>query len=82
MVINRDIAGEARESLTVDYDGPDHAIGFNGQYLGEILQIAHTDKVRMEMNTEISACLLYPEATDAPTDDLFLIMPLRILEEV
>jgi DNA polymerase-3 subunit beta len=82
VVINRDIAGEARESLTVDYDGPDHAIGFNGQYLGEILQIAHTDKVRMEMNTEISACLLYPEATDAPTDDLFLIMPLRILEEV
>ncbi len=84
MVLNRDIAGEAHEVLQVEYDGPEHVIGFNGQYFSEILSIIGTDRIRMEMNTEISACLLFPEegSESAQSDDLFLIMPLRVLEEV
>lgn len=84
MVLNRDIAGEAREILPVEYDGPEHVIGFNGHYFSEILGIIGTDRIRMEMNTEISACLLFPESEkeSSGSDDLFLIMPLRVLEEI
>lgn len=85
MVLNRDIGGEAREVVAVEYDGEEHTIGFNAQYLSEILQIAQTDKVRLEMNTQISACLILPwnEDTTAPVDtELFLIMPLRLMDEV
>jgi DNA polymerase-3 subunit beta len=82
-VLNRDIAGEAREAIPVEYEGPNHTVGFNGYYLSEILGIMSSEKVRMEMNTEISACLLFPHPDQEHPDieDLFLIMPLRILDE-
>lgn len=84
-VLNRDIGGEAREVLPVQYTGEDHNIGFNGQYFSEILSIADTEKVQLDMNTQISACLILPwdKDTEAPVpSDLFLIMPLRLMDEV
>jgi len=84
MVLNRDIGGEAREIVSIDYDGPEHVVGFNAQYLMEIIGIIAVPKIRMEMNTHISACLIFPnieKETDKKSDDLFLIMPLRIMEE-
>jgi DNA polymerase III subunit beta len=84
MVLNRDIGGEAREVIPIEYDGPEHVVGFNAQYLMEIIGIISVPKIRMEMNTHISACLIFPnieKETDKKSDDLFLIMPLRIMEE-
>lgn len=85
IVKNIDIGGEARESVTVDYSGDEHIVGFNGMYFTDILDIVKTQKVRLEMNTQISACLVFPVYTDEKekkSDDLFLIMPLRIMDEV
>lgn len=85
VVLNRDIGGEAREIISIDYDNDSHNIGFNGQYLSEILDIIKTPKVMIEMNTQISACLIFPvyeNETDKKSEDLFLIMPLRIMEEL
>jgi DNA polymerase-3 subunit beta len=85
VVLNRDIGGEAREIISIDYDNDSHNIGFNGQYLLEILEIIKTPKVMIEMNTQISACLIFPvyeNETDKKSEDLFLIMPLRIIEEL
>lgn len=82
VVSNRDIGGEARESLPVEYEFDQHSIGFNSQYLLEILDIIKTPKIKIEMNTQISACLVFPQyEKDLESDDLFLIMPLRIMEE-
>lgn len=84
MVLNRDIGGEAREKFAIEYDGPEHAVGFNAQYLMEIIGIIAVPKIKIEMNTHISACLLFPffeKETDKKSDDTFLIMPLRIMEE-
>ncbi len=85
VVLNRDIGGEARESIPVEYNDDPHTIGFNGLYLSEILDIIKIPKVRLEMNTQISACLVFPEydpGTEVTSEDLFLIMPLRIVEEL
>jgi len=85
IVKNTEIGGEAREILPVEYDGEEHIVGFNGQYFSEIIDIVKTEKVRLEMNTQISACVIYPEYKDEKektSDDLFLIMPLRIMDEV
>jgi DNA polymerase-3 subunit beta len=84
IVMNKDIGGEARESLPAEYEAPEHVVGFNAQYLMEILGIISVPKVRIEMNTAISACLLFPnyeKEKEAASDDLFLIMPLRILDD-
>jgi len=83
MVVNKEIGGEASEKITATYNSDNHNIGFNGQYFNEILDIIKTPKIRMKMNTQISACLIYPEyekEEEKISDDLFLIMPLRIME--
>jgi DNA polymerase-3 subunit beta len=85
VVLNRDIGGEAREDIQVEYQGDTHAIGFNSQYLLEILDIIKTPKIIIEMNTQISACLIFPffeKETDKTSEDVFLIMPLRIMDEM
>ena len=84
MVLNRDIGGEAREIIPIEYDGPEHIVGFNAQYLMEIIGIISVPKIKIEMNTHISACLVFPhfeKEEDKKSEDLFLIMPLRIMEE-
>ncbi len=69
--------------MEAEYEGDEHVIGFNGVYLSEILNIIKTEKIRFEMNTQISACLIYPEFEDeAESNDTFLIMPLKILDEI
>jgi len=83
-VTNKDIGGEAHETISVEYDGEEHVVGFNWKFFTEILGILETEKVRLEMNTQISACVIYPvyaEESDKVSDDLFLIMPLRIMDE-
>lgn len=84
-VFNKDIGGEAHETLSAAYSGEQHIIGFNALYLVEILNIIKQPKIRMEMNTQISACLIFPhyeKEEDKKADDTFLIMPLRIMEEI
>jgi len=84
-VVNKEIGGEARESISVEYEGDEHVVGFNGKFFTEILDILKTGRVRLEMNTQISACVIYPVYADEKekvSEDLFLIMPLRILDEI
>lgn len=84
-VFNRDIGGEARETIPAVYSGEQHTIGFNALYLIEIMNIIKQPKIRMEMNTQISACLIFPhydKEEDKKSEDTFLIMPLRIMEEI
>lgn len=83
-VLNKDIGGEAHHTIPVDYDGEEHVVGFNAAYLTEILGIADTDRVLIEMNTNISACLIFPQHDKEDNyegQNLFLIMPLRIIGE-
>jgi DNA polymerase III subunit beta len=83
MVVNREIGGEAQEKISVDYKGDEHNIGFNGQYFNEILDIVKTSKIVLKMNTQISACLIFPvfeKPEEKLSEDLFLIMPLRIMD--
>jgi len=85
VVKNTDIGGEAKEILPVEYDGEEHIVGFNGQYFSEIIDIISTPSVRLEMNTQISACVIYPvyaDENEKTSDDLFLMMPLRIMDEL
>jgi DNA polymerase III sliding clamp (beta) subunit (PCNA family) len=59
-------------------------MGFNSVYMNEILGIADALKVKLEMNTQISACLVTVAEKDekkAESEDLFLIMPLRLMDD-
>ena len=83
IVVNKEIGGEAKENISADYKSDTHTIGFNAQYFSEILEIIKTSKIKIKMNTQISACLIFPEYEkdeEKISEDLFLIMPLRIME--
>lgn len=83
VVVNKEIGGEAKEKIAVDFKGDSLTIGFNGQYFNEILEMVKTSKILIKMNTQISACLIFPKyerEDENISDDLFLIMPLRIME--
>jgi DNA polymerase III subunit beta len=71
--------GEAQEEMEVEYSGEALDIGFNANYLLEVLRFMPTDEVRLSFKAPERA------ATVEPTDDkagtyLCLVMPLRLLE--
>ena len=82
-VNNKEIGSEAKERINVIYNSDNHTIGFNAHYLNEILDIIKTDKIKILMNTQISACIIcpvYQKDDNKISEDVFLLMPLRIME--
>jgi len=78
---NREIIAEGQQTLPVEYNSEEkHTVGFNGSYLLEILQIIKTSKIQINMNHEVTAVVLLPINEESTSDDIFLIMPLRIFE--
>lgn len=69
--------GEAKESLTVEYNGGGVEIGFNAQYLSEFLAAAGTETVQVELKDGESQGIFRPYG-DAPTDYRYVVMPMRL----
>ncbi|MCW8885219.1 MAG: DNA polymerase III subunit beta [Motiliproteus sp.] len=66
---------EAEETLAVDYQGPALEIGFNVNYILDVLSILPDEMVRISMADPNSSSLI--EAVDS-TDCLYVIMPMRM----
>ncbi len=70
--------GEAHDELEVDYEGESLQIGFNANYLLEVLRNMPSDKVTFSFMTSERAAIVQPG--DAELDYLCLIMPLRLVD--
>lgn len=68
--------GEAKDVCTVEGDGAGLEIGFNNRYLLDALKYAPADKVRLEMNTGISPCILSP--VEGEENFLYMVLPVRL----
>jgi len=71
--------GEATEELPVDYTGDPLEIGFNAQYLLELLRYMPTDEVKMSFKAPERAATMEPVGNEDTPDYLCLVMPLRLL---
>jgi DNA polymerase III subunit beta len=69
--------GEARESLSADYQGASVEIGFNSQYLLDFLGVAGTDAVSLELKDQESQGMFRPHGEGA-TDYRYVVMPMRL----
>lgn len=69
--------GEAREALTVDYDGDPLQICFNAQYIQDFLNAVKTDAVIMELKDEVSQAVLKPAGT-LDYEYTYVLMPMRV----
>jgi len=70
--------GDAKEEVEVVYEGPPLEIGFNARYLMEALNVIGMDEVIMELKDEGSPGILRPVSTTEPSNQICIIMPMRI----
>jgi DNA polymerase-3 subunit beta len=71
--------GAANEELPVEYEGDPLEIGFNAQYLLELLRYMPTDEVKMSFKAPERAATMQPLGNEDTPDYLCLVMPLRLL---
>jgi DNA polymerase III subunit beta len=74
--------GEAHDEIEIHYDAEPITIGFNANYLLEVLRYIQTEDVRMSLKAPERAALVEPvEAEGTPAVDyLCLVMPLRLAD--
>src|SRR6266705_623374 len=72
--------GEAQDELAVTYEGEPLEIGFNAQYLLEILKFMPTDEVRFTFKAPERAATVEPVGWDDPASYMALVMPLRLVD--
>ncbi|KPK82165.1 MAG: hypothetical protein AMS25_03420 [Gemmatimonas sp. SM23_52] len=70
--------GEAEDELPVEYSGPPLDIGFNANYLLEVLRYIGTEEVRISLGAPERPATFEPVGTEQ--DYLCLVMPLRLME--
>jgi DNA polymerase-3 subunit beta len=71
--------GEGHDELEVGYEGEELEIGFNANYLLEVLRHIPSDEVKVAFKAPERAATIEP-AGDDPVDYLCLVMPLRLLD--
>jgi DNA polymerase-3 subunit beta len=72
--------GEAQDELPISYEGDPLDIGFNANYLLEILRFVPTDEVRLTFKAPERAATLEPVGWQEPGQFLSLVMPLRLVD--
>ena len=73
--------GEGHDELELLYEGEDLEIGFNANYLLEVLRIMPTEDVRLTFRAPERAATVEPVSEDGEElDYLCLVMPLRLLD--
>jgi DNA polymerase III subunit beta len=80
LATNFDFGGEARENLKVTYDADTMDIGYNANYIIDILKQADGNEVVFELNTPTSAAIIKSVEQQENETYFFLVMPLRLLE--
>ena len=68
--------GDAYDECPLSGDGGGLEIGFNNQYLMDALKAAPADKVRLELTTGVSPCVILP--TEGEENFLYMVLPVRL----
>lgn len=69
---------EATEKVACSYTGGDLAIGFNSQYLIDILSHLETEEVQFNLSTPTKAGLVTPSPASEQEEIIMLVMPVRL----
>jgi DNA polymerase-3 subunit beta len=72
--------GEAQDELPIRFTGDPIDIGFNANYLLEILRYIPTDEVKITLKAPERAATVEPESWNDPASYLCLVMPLRLID--
>ena len=68
--------GDAYDQCSIVGDGKGLEIGFNNKYLMDALKAAPADRVRLELSTSVSPCVILP--TEGEENFLYMVLPVRL----
>ncbi|MBP1737139.1 MAG: polymerase beta subunit, partial [Oscillospiraceae bacterium] len=66
----------ASDQCAIEGDGGELEIGFNNRYLMEALKAAPADRVRIELQSGVSPCLILP--ADGSEAFIYMVLPVRL----
>jgi len=75
--LNRETGAEARESVEAEYSDEPMEIGYNANYLLEVLNKMDTEQVRLKFREAVSAAIIEPAKQLDGEEHFCLLMPLR-----
>jgi DNA polymerase-3 subunit beta len=78
---NFDFGGEAKETLKVSYTAEPMDIGYNAMYILDVLKQIDGSEAKFELDSPTSAVVIRPEKGKENESSLFLVMPLRLLDQ-
>ena len=73
-------SSKAQEKLTADYKGEPLSIGYNAEYLKDIVGHVSGEEVVIDLNTPISAALFSSPKESENFESIMLLMPIRLNE--
>jgi len=77
---NAEVGGEAMETLVCSYKNEPMEIGYNANYILDILKQIDSDEVMFELATPVSAGMIHSAAKEKTEEYVCLVMPLRLTE--
>ena len=76
-ITSKTAIGSAFDTCPVSGDGKGLEIGFNNRFLMDAVKAAPADRVRLELNTSTSPCLILP-TKGAEDNFLYMVLPVRL----
>ena len=76
-ITTKSAIGDASDVCPVEGDGQGLEIGFDNRYLSDALRFAPAERVRLELNTPVSPCVILPEEA-GDERFLYLVLPVRL----
>ncbi len=76
-----EFGGEAREKVDADYSGDGVDVGYNANYLLDILKHIESNEVELRLKDPVSAGIIYPVGQEDGEDVLMLLMPIRLNDD-
>jgi len=77
---NSDVGGEAKETIPAEFMGEEMEIGYNAQYIQEVLKQMEGSMVDFSFASAVSAGMLMPKEKKEGEEYLCLVMPLRLAD--
>lgn len=73
-----DLGSNAVENIKCEYDGDKMDIGFNTQYVSDILNHVNDDTVLFKLHSPTKACIIEPVQVPEDEELMLLLMPVRL----
>jgi DNA polymerase-3 subunit beta len=73
-----DLGSNAVEKIPCEYDGEKMDIGFNTQYVSDILSHVEDEEVIFKLHSPTKACIIEPGKKQESEDLMLLLMPVRL----